>query len=471
MPDSRDDDDSLLRAIARAPNHALPGEENDPRIGSTIRDKYTIDRVLGEGGMAIVYEATHRNRKKFAIKMLKSDVLLAKSAQSRFVREGYVANTVGHAGAVSILDDDVTEDGVAFIVMELLEGAPLDRVCDSRHESALPPRAVISIGVQLLDVLAAAHAKSIIHRDIKPQNLFLTRDGAVKVLDFGVARLRDGMSRVDTTESGLMIGTPAFMAPEQALGKTDDIAAETDIWGVGATLFFMLSGSFVHEGATGQEIAVKSATTPARSLATVAARVPKELVAIVDRALAFDKSARWPNATAMRDALGGLHVALYREQASKDSLIALLDSEGDAIDRRAVADTLLPSSVAPARRARRPWIAALAIAGFASIVFFFLRPRGAPDLSAPPPSAVPSITSMTIADPAIAASTTIPAMTASTVITATTPTAVPTSSMIATAPKAPKTAGSASSVHAPSACDPPYTVDAVGKRVPKPACL
>src|SRR5262249_25006573 len=143
-------------------------------------------------------------------------------------------------GAVAILDDDTAEDGSAFLVMELLDGAPVDAVAE-RAGGRLPMAAAIAIARQLLDVLAAAHDKGIVHRDLKPANLFLLRSGQLKVLDFGIARLRDPSPNALATGTGAMMGTPAFMAPEQALGRTADVDAQTDLWAVGATLFKLVS--------------------------------------------------------------------------------------------------------------------------------------------------------------------------------------------------------------------------------------
>jgi len=159
------------------------------RLGSTLREKYKLERLLGTGGMAAVYGATHRNTKRFAVKVLHPELSLHEDLRTRFLREGYIANSVGHPGAVAVLDDDVSEDGAAFLVMELLDGEPLDSVAH-RLGPRLEPKVVIAIAAQTLDVLLAAHARGIVHRDIKPENLFLTREGEVKVLDFGVARLR-----------------------------------------------------------------------------------------------------------------------------------------------------------------------------------------------------------------------------------------------------------------------------------------
>src|SRR5208283_3962738 len=146
------------------------------------------------------------------------------------------ANTVGHPGAVAVMDDDIAEDGSAFLVMELLEGEPVDALW-LRSGHHLSTRHVLGIAYQTLDVLAAAHAREIVHRDIKPANLFLTSSGQVKVLDFGIARLLDPATSQSTTRSGTAIGTPAFMAPEQALARPGTVDGASDVFSVGATMF------------------------------------------------------------------------------------------------------------------------------------------------------------------------------------------------------------------------------------------
>ncbi|MCA9634343.1 MAG: serine/threonine protein kinase, partial [Myxococcales bacterium] len=152
------------------------------RVNTTLKGKWTLDGVLGVGGMATVYAATHRNQSRVAIKMLHPEVALDAEVTARFLREGYVANTVDHPGTVQVFDDDVTEDGAAFLVMELLEGETLESRWE-RKGHQLPVSEVLPVVDQLLDVLASAHAKGVIHRDLKPENLFLTKDGRLKVLD------------------------------------------------------------------------------------------------------------------------------------------------------------------------------------------------------------------------------------------------------------------------------------------------
>jgi serine/threonine-protein kinase len=283
-----------------------PGKE---RIGTWLRGKYRIDAVLGTGGMGVVFAVTHRNGRRFALKLLHPEHSVREEFRKRFLREGYIANAVGHQGAVAVLDDDVDQDGSAFLVMELLDGEVLDGIL-SRHPAGIPLRAALSAGHQALDVLAAAHAKNIIHRDIKPGNLFATRSGELKLLDFGIARLEDA-SEVSTTRSGMTMGTPAFMSPEQAGGRPID--ARGDLYSLGATLFTLLTGRFVHEAKNAQELMIKAATQQAVLLSDAAPHIPRSISDTVDRALAFKPEDRWQSAEAMRDALGEAFRALPGE--------------------------------------------------------------------------------------------------------------------------------------------------------------
>ena len=271
------------------------------RLGQVLRGKYRLDRVLGVGGMAVVYAATHRNKKRFAIKMLHADLSRRENIRTRFLREGYVANSVEHSGAVAVLDDDIAEDGAAFVVMELLEGAPIDQVW-AKHGRHVPLGLVLSIGDALLDVLQAAHAKGVVHRDIKPANLFLTNDGRLEVLDFGIARLHDETSE-GATQTGAMLGTPAYMAPEQALAEASKIDGQTDLWAAGATLFTLLTGELVHAGENASQLLVNAATKKAREISSVSEEIPKKVAEVIDKALAFEKKDRWATAKEMRDAL------------------------------------------------------------------------------------------------------------------------------------------------------------------------
>jgi serine/threonine protein kinase len=276
----------------------------EARIGKVLRDRYRIDALLGIGGMAVVYLATHRNQKRFAIKMLHPELALNAEAKQRFVREGYVANTIDHPSAVAVMDDDVSEEGAPFIVMELLDGIEVGELADQRG-GALAPMIVLAIADQVLAVLEVAHQKGIVHRDLKPANLFVMRDGTVKVLDFGIARMRDAMTNTMNalTQTGSILGTPAFLPPEQAGGLTREIDARTDLWALGATMYKLLSGHYVHDAENAAQIVIRAATQPAPSLASVIGNAAPAVVHVVDCALAFDRNARWPDAQTMRAAL------------------------------------------------------------------------------------------------------------------------------------------------------------------------
>jgi eukaryotic-like serine/threonine-protein kinase len=293
------------------------------RVGTVLHGKYHIDGVLGVGGMATVYAATHRNRKRFAVKMLHTEFAVRSDVRARFVREGYVANSVPHPGVVAVIDDDVDELGSPFLVMELLEGVTVD-VLYTTGDGAIPVREALGIAHQLLDVLEAAHQKSVVHRDIKPANLFVLRDGQLKVLDFGIARLRDADVVLKSTRAGALLGTPAFMAPELALGMPENVDARTDVWAVGATLFTMLSACLVHSGGNARQIMIRAATEPARSLESIMPDLPVAVAALVSRALAFDRGQRWPSAAAMRDAVLETYRDLFGSEPVRSDVAALV---------------------------------------------------------------------------------------------------------------------------------------------------
>ena len=258
-------------------------------LGTVLGGKWTLDTLIGMGGMAAVYAATHRNGRRAAIKLLKDEFGRNAQIRERFLREGYVANHIGHPGVVGILDDDVTESGLVYLVMELLEGQSFSECI---HVGALTPAQIVFIGHQVLEPLATAHRRGVIHRDIKPGNIFICRDGRVKVLDLGLARVLEG-NDLEPTCDGLVLGTVAFLSPEQARAKRDEIDWRTDIYSVGAMLFFALSGHYVHEAVTDLDRLMAVMKNPARSLASVLPDAPAKLVAMVDRALRFDPAERW----------------------------------------------------------------------------------------------------------------------------------------------------------------------------------
>lgn len=279
-----------------------PRVQAQKRVGQVLNNKWTIDRLIDIGGMAAVYQATHRNGKRVAIKMLHPYIATNADVRERFLREGYVANQVEHPGAVQILDDDITGDGAPFLVMELLEGESLDHWM-ARVKERLPLADVLAVADQTLDVLSAFHAVNVIHRDIKPGNLFITKNGVVKVLDFGLARLRDPRVAGAPTASGIVLGTASYMPPEQAQGKSDQIDARSDVFAVGAVMFRAITGRAIHEGRTPTDRLFQAMKDRAPSLATIMPEMPVWVVGVVDKALAFKKEDRFASALDMRMAV------------------------------------------------------------------------------------------------------------------------------------------------------------------------
>jgi serine/threonine protein kinase len=281
-------------------------EDYQRRVGTLIRDKWTLVRLLGVGGMAAVYVGVHRIGRRDALKILHAEAAKSKEICIRFEREAQAVNRFRHPGAVEIRDIDVTEDGAPFLVMELLTGESLgDRV---QKLGKLPVGEVLRHAEQVLDVLASAHEQGIIHRDIKPANLFITNEGRLKVLDFGLARMHevnpgDGLF----TKEGTTLGTTPYMPPEQARGR--DIDERADVFAVGATMFRLLTGRYLHQASGAFDLLMKMGRDPAPPIATIARHLPDAICLVIDRALAFDREQRYRDARAMledvRAVIGG----------------------------------------------------------------------------------------------------------------------------------------------------------------------
>jgi eukaryotic-like serine/threonine-protein kinase len=270
------------------------------KVGRTLQGKWTLESLIGVGGMAAVYLGKHRNGAVAAVKLLHPEYAAHAEIRARFLREAYIANKVNHPGAVRVLDDDVTETGEPYLVMELLRGMSVESFL-RKQGGRLPLPTVLAIADHTLTVLEAAHAAGIVHRDLKPDNLFLTEERSIKILDFGIARLRDD-SGSKRTQTGMVMGTPAYMAPEQALGRWNDVDARTYLFAVGAIIFSMITGRDVHVAETAGEQLVMAATRPAPSLARLV-EAPIPVIQLVDRALSYESSKRFQNATEMRVAV------------------------------------------------------------------------------------------------------------------------------------------------------------------------
>ncbi len=278
------------------------------RIGTSVGD-WRIERVLGIGGMASVFLGRRGDGVAAAVKVLHAYYAGYKEVRARFLREGPIGSALAAVGPLCqglphVFESGVADDGSAYLVMELLEGETLlDRLM---RAGAMPVGQALWLAQQVLDVLVIAHEHEIVHRDLKPENLFLLANGGLKVLDFGVARvataLPDGgyLPEKTRTKAGSIIGSARYMAPEQALGKVDEIDARTDIFGLGATLFHALSGRTLHMETTEGRALIAAATNDAPALESVAGHVPAALCAVVNRAVRREKAERYPDARTMR---------------------------------------------------------------------------------------------------------------------------------------------------------------------------
>jgi serine/threonine protein kinase len=264
---------------------------------------YRIEKQLGEGAMGEVYVAVHEALgRHVAIKKLKPHVAADQTMTERFFAEARAVNIIRHENIVECTDM-VSEGGTSYIVMELLEGKTLSDAI--RAVNQMPPARAVKIAAQIADALAAAHAKGIVHRDLKPDNVFLIKRAGtsdyVKVLDFGMARLRPDLGGVQSTQSGALIGTPAYMSPEQARGEK--VGPSADIYALGVVVFHMLTGQlpFAAASLTMMLIAIVQETPP--SVDKLAKDVPKPLVDLVRRCLDKDVAKRPADMATLRKEL------------------------------------------------------------------------------------------------------------------------------------------------------------------------
>ncbi len=265
------------------------------RIGITLRETWRLESLIGVGGMAAVYVGVQAIGRRDAIKILHPEVARQADLRARFEQEARVLSSFRHRGAVEVLFMGATDDGLPFIVMELLEGESL--AARVKRLGGIPSGEMLRYADEVLEVLGAAHAQNIVHRDIKLDNVFVLSSGHVKVVDFGIAQLRNSSQAVKT-RIGSMLGTLPYMPPEQIRGA--EIDGRADLFGLGAVMFRLLAKRRIHEANTDSEMLVKMSTEPAPALATVAPEVPASLCMVVDRALAYRVERRYPDAATMQ---------------------------------------------------------------------------------------------------------------------------------------------------------------------------
>ncbi len=266
--------------------------------------RYRLDQEIARGGMATVWRAEDPLlARSVAIKTLDPALGEDEALRTRFRREAVAAAAVAHPNIVATYDTG-EDDGIAYIVMELVEGATLRHAIDLH--GALPAARAADIGAQVADALAAAHARGLVHRDIKPSNVLVQLDGRVKVTDFGIAKVTDAPHE-DLTRAGNVMGTARYLAPEQLEGDVVDERA--DVYSLGLVMYEMLTGQSPFGADSEIATAVARLTTTAPPIAQVRSNVPPGLAHVVERAMERDPDRRWPNAAAMRDALAPFRIA------------------------------------------------------------------------------------------------------------------------------------------------------------------
>jgi serine/threonine-protein kinase len=278
-----------------------PADNPLPCPGEVVGGKYRLTRALGEGGMGVVFEAEHlRLRQSVAIKFLRTDVLAQEDAVERFEREARASCRIRGPHVVHVIDVDADAHGRPYIVMEMLRGRDLEAELHVR--GALPIAESVDWVLQACAALSEAHAAGIVHRDLKPSNLFLAEEAGtrvLKVLDFGVSKV--ALDEPSATATGLTVGTPLYMAPEQ-VRSSRDVDARADVWSLGVILYELIAGSPPFLGTTTAAIAaIVADATP--SLKEVRREVPEELDRAVMTALAKSPVDRFPDVEALGAAL------------------------------------------------------------------------------------------------------------------------------------------------------------------------
>jgi len=334
---------SILKPNKPAPSaYVTPVPEGEPSlVGHLLESKYLVRELIGRGGMGAVYSAENqRIGKQVAIKMLTRGHDAGSNSMKRFYREARIMGSLGHPNIVEIYDLGALDNGVPFQVMELLEGQTL--AARIEVEGGMPIEDAVEIGEQVLSGLEAAHQRGIVHRDLKPDNVFLAqREGRtiVKLLDFGISKTI-GEETLSLTKTGMVVGTPFYLAPEQARG--DDVDQRIDVWAMGVLLYEMLTGTTPFRAENYNKLIVRILTTRAEPPSTRQPRLSPELEKVIMTALSHDRDDRYADAgemlAAFQQAKRGEqpNPPLPRERAT--SLDVDVSVEGEDYDPTEVSD-------------------------------------------------------------------------------------------------------------------------------------
>jgi serine/threonine-protein kinase len=367
------------------------------QANTIVRGKYRITRLIGDGGMGAVYEAEHLLLKvPVALKFLHTELAQRPGLAERFLREARVSASIQSPHVTRVTDVDTTDAGTPFLVMELLRGESLQDLLDRQHQ--LPQATCIDYTLQILSGLEAAHALDVVHRDLKPDNVFIVQSQGgpiLKLIDFGIAKLRSSEEfKESLTRAGALMGTPEYMAPEQ-LYSAENVDARADLFSVGVMLYEMLCGE---RPASGDEAAAIVSQFVLGTIVPLRERLPdtpEALAMFVERALKAQRDERFDSAFSMRVALAPLATSLShagRLAATPaplpiDGTRASATHDDDPSTRRtSVADTLPPDSTRPVKTADDPVVAEGGATEDAPLPELQAQARGHVSAMAPPAS-------------------------------------------------------------------------------------
>ncbi len=280
------------------------------RVGTRLADKYRLDHILGRGGFGTVYAGVHTwTDREIAVKVLNPEFVERHEVVQRFLQEAKAAARLKHRHVVDVLDMGREGDGTVYLVLERLHGQELADLLEQRGRLPLPT--ALAILLPVMHALARAHEAGITHRDLKPQNIFLHTDSegqlVPKVLDFGIAKMATGANQA--TRTGVLMGTPEFMAPEQAHGASN-VGPPADVWSMGIVLWNALTGTLPFDGPTPTAVLTQIVTQAAPPFAEVAPELQGPVAAVIDRALAQQTDARYPHMRAFLEDLRGAAAAV-----------------------------------------------------------------------------------------------------------------------------------------------------------------
>ncbi|MBX3127182.1 MAG: protein kinase [Polyangiaceae bacterium] len=329
-----DDQPTSAESPAARPGPSSSSDE-ESLVGVVLNETYRVERLVGEGGMSRVYEACHTRlpHKRYALKVLHADLSRSEDLLARFQREAEAVSSLSHDSILSIHDVGVTPQGVPFMVCEFLDGRDLAAVLTATPK--LEPLFAVRLARKVAAALVVAHESGVVHRDLKPENVFVLGEGPdpeIKVIDFGLSRFVDG-SRSTMTQAGVVMGTPAYMSPEQARGERGD--HRTDIYGVGVLLYTSLTGQPPFEEESPQQTVLAAMSREPARPKTLVPSLPDSVELVIQRAMARDPNDRYQKMQDLYSALTTLEeqLSITRQVAGpRVTQVSILvqESEDDA---------------------------------------------------------------------------------------------------------------------------------------------